>query len=93
MGKYLLRRFNEKSVGHSLRLIERNGQGLCLCFAAQLHGRIPVRHSGVKRIENDVAAMLVIELLHELACRVIDDGAVAACIYLIKQLANDARLA
>ena len=36
--------------------------------------------------------MLVVELLHELARRVIDDGAVTACINLVEHLADDARL-
>ena len=37
--------------------------------------------------------MFVIKLLHKLARRVIDDGAVAARVDLVEHLADDARLA
>ena len=93
MSEYLLRSLNEEAVGHSFGLIKRDGKSLCLGLAAQLLGRVPVRHPGIKRIEDDVAAMRVVELLHKLAGRVIDDGAVTSRIDLVEHLANDARLA
>ena len=93
MSEYLLRSFDEKAVGHTFGLVERDGQRLRFGFAAQLLGRIPVGHPGIERIEYDVAAVWVVELLHELAGGVIDDGAVAARIHLIEHLANDARFA
>src|SRR5580658_3972601 len=37
--------------------------------------------------------MWVVKLLHELASRIVYDGRVAACIYLIKHLPDDARFA
>ena len=93
MGENLLRRFDEEAIGHAFRLIERDGQCLGFGLAAQLLRRIPIGHSSIKRIENDVAAMRIVELLHELAGRVVNDGAVAACFDLVEHLANDARLA
>src|ERR1700678_724661 len=93
MSEYLLRSLNKEAIGHSFRLIKRDGQSLCLGFAAQLFGRVPIWHSSIKRIENDVAAMRIVELLHEFASRVINNGAVAACFDLVEHLANDARLA
>src|SRR5580658_9126051 len=93
MSEYLLGRLDEKAIRHSFRLIERDGKSLRFCLAAQLLRWVPVRHSGIKRIEDNVSTAFVVKLLHEFAGRVIDDGAVASCIHLVEHLANDARLA
>src|SRR5271170_3410524 len=93
MSKYLLRSLDKEAVGHPFRLIKRDGQCLCFGLAAQLFGRIPIWHSSIKRIENNVAAMWIVELLHELAGRVVNNGAVISRLDLVQHLANDARLA
>src|SRR5258707_1134172 len=93
MSEYLLRSLNKEAIGHPFGLIKRDGQCFCFGFAAQLFGWVPIRHSSVKRIENDVAAMWIVELLHELTGRVVNNSAVTSRFDLIKHLANDARLA
>src|SRR5258708_4952960 len=93
MSKYLLRSLNKEAIGHPFRLIKRDGQRLCFGLAAQLFGRIPIWHSSVKRIEDDVPAMRIVELFHEFASRVVDNRAVTSCFDLVEHLTNDARLA
>ena len=93
MSEYLLRSLNKEAIGHPFWLVKRDGKRLCFGLAAQLLRRVPIGHSSIKRIEDDVAAMRVVELLHELAGRVVNDRAVAPRFDLVKHLANDARLA
>ena len=93
MREDFLRSFDEEAIGHAFGLIQRHGQGLRLGLAPEFLRRVPVRHPGVERIEHDVAAMRIVKLFHKLAGGIVDDGAVAASVYLIKHLADDARLA
>src|SRR5208337_4411488 len=93
MRKNLLRSFDKEAVRHALGLVKRDGQGLGLSLAPEFFRWVPVRHPGVERIEHDVAAVLVVKLFHKLAGGIVDDGAVAASVHLIKHLADDARLA
>jgi len=93
MREDLLRSFDKEAVGHAFGLVQRDGQGLGLGLAPKFLRRIPVRHPGVEWIEHDVAPVLIVKLFHKLAGGIVDDGAVAACVHLIKHLANDAGLA
>ena len=93
MRENLLWSFNEESVRHAFRLIQRHGQGLGFGLATEFLRRVPIGHPRIEWIENDVAAMLVIELLHKFAGRIVNDCAVASGVHLIEHLANDARLA
>src|ERR1700722_7565689 len=93
MSKNLLRGLNKKTIRDPFRLIKRDGQCLCFSLAAQLFGRIPIWHSSIKGIQNNVTAMRVVELLHELAGRVVNNGAVTSRLDLVKHLANDTGLA
>ena len=93
MRENLLRSFNEEAIRHAFRLVERHGQCLGFGLATEFFRRVPIGHPSIERIENDVAAALVIELFHKLAGRIVNNGAVAAGVHLIKHLANDARLA
>ena len=60
------------------RLEQRHRQCLRLGAAAQLFRGSPIGAPRVERIEDDVAAVLVVKALDELAGRVIDDGGIAA---------------
>ena len=93
MREDLLRSFDKEAVRHAFGLVQRDGQSLGLGLASEFLRRVPVRHPGVERIEHDVAPVLIVKLFHKLAGGIVDDGAVAARIHLIKHLADDARLA
>src|SRR5260370_42642113 len=93
MGEYLLWGLNKEAIRHSLWLIKRDRQRLCLGLATQLFRGVPIWHSSIKRIEHYVAAMRIVELLHEFASRVVNNGAVTSCFDLVEHLANDTRLA
>src|SRR6266496_1744287 len=93
MREDLLRSLDEEAVADAFWLVQRDGQRLGLCLPAKFVRWIPVRHPGIERIQDDVAAMFVVELLHKLARRIVDDGDIAACIDLIEHLADDARFA
>ena len=94
MGKDLLRSLGEKLallVGR--RLVQRGRNGLRFGPSAKLLGRSPIGAARVQRIENDVAAITVVEPLHELAGRVVDDGRMAAALNLPEHLHDEGRLA
>src|SRR5579875_3867112 len=70
-------------------LVERRCNRLRLGSTAQLLGRPPVGATGIKRVQDDVLALRVIETLDELAGRVVDDGGMAALPDLEKKLHDE----
>ncbi len=48
---------------------------------------------GVQRIEDQVAALGRVELIHEIHRRIVDDGAVPTLLYLPENLPDGRRLA
>ena len=75
------------------RLVERGRDSLGFGLAAQLLGRSPVGAPLVQRIEYQVAPLLVVEPLNELASRVVDDGRMTPTLYLPEHLHNQSRFA
>src|SRR5271154_1228787 len=92
MREYLLWSLDKESVGHPFRLVKRDGKRFGFGFASQLPRRIPIGHPGIEWVENNVAAVRIVELLDEFAGWVINDCAVTSCLHLVEHLANDAGL-
>ena len=94
MGKDFLWRLCEKLallVGG--RLVKRRGDGLGLGATAQLFGWPPIGAASVERIEDNVATILVVKPLHELARRVVHDRRMATLFDLQEELHDEPRLA
>ena len=70
-------------------LKERFRKRLCLGAPPQLFRWPPIGASLVQRVENDVAATGIIETLNELAGWVVDNGCIAAPLYLPEDLKHD----
>jgi len=75
------------------RRIQRLGDRVGLGVLSDLLGRSPVRAAGVERIENDVAALFIVEPLDILAGRIVDDGGMTAVPDLRKDLGDEGRFA
>ena len=94
MGEDLLRRFSEElALLVRGRLVQRGGNGLGFGAAAQLFRWSPIGAARVERIEDDVAAFGIVEPLHELAGRIIDDGRMASLLDLHEKLHDEPGLA
>src|ERR1017187_5112914 len=87
MGEYFLRAFDEKLALLIIGgLEERRGNRSGLGASDQLLRRPPVRAPAVERIEDNIAAMRVIEPFDKFAGRVIKNGGVAARLDLTQHL-------
>src|SRR5271170_4966523 len=94
MGEDLLRAFDEEfTLPICCWLEERDRDCLRLSPSDKLLRRSPVGAALVQGIEHYVATAFIVEALDELTGRVIDDGRMAACLDLSKQLHDQGCLA
>ena len=92
-GKDFLGRLDEKlSLFVLRRLKERGRKSLGFGTATQLIGRPPIGATLVERVQDDIATRRLIEALHELARRVVDDSSVAPALHLAEYLKHEGRL-
>ena len=93
MSENLLRAFDEEALGIAAGLEERNCNGFGFGFALKLGRRAPVGAALIDRIEDDIAAVGRVKLAHELARRVVNNGAVTTLRYLAENLTDNRRFA
>ena len=74
-------------------LVEGRGDSIGLGIRGHLLSRTPVRTTRIQRVQNDVAALLVIEPLEIFRGRVVDNGGVAALPDLAQDLHDELGLA
>jgi len=92
MGQNPTRRVGEVRLLVLLFGQHRGGDGGSDLGAEDLIRQVPVGAAGVQRIEDQVAALGRIELAHEVHRRIVDDGSVAALLYLPQNLPDGGRL-
>src|ERR1017187_593537 len=71
---------------------ERGGDGGGGFLALKLVSQRPIRTPGVKRIQDQVAALWIVELAYKVHRRVVDDGALSALLDLAQELPDGGRL-
>jgi hypothetical protein len=74
-------------------LVKGCGDRIGLCIRGHLLSRPPVRTTRIQRVQNDIAALLVIEPLEVFGGRIVDDGGVAALANLTQDLHDELGLA
>src|ERR1017187_4353445 len=72
---------------------ERGGDGGGGFLTLKLIAQSPIRTPGVKRIQDQVAALWIVELAYKVHRRVVDDGALSALLDLAQELPDGGRLA
>ena len=82
MSKDLLWSVQKEAIADPLGLVKRFRHSFGFDLAAKFARWIPVRHSRIKWIQDDVAAPLVVILLYKVARGIVDDGAMAAFLHL-----------
>src|SRR6202522_2825979 len=74
-------------------LVERCRNSVGLGVRCHLLGWSPVWAAGIERVQNNVAAFLVVKPLEVFACGIIDDGGLAALPDLAQDLHDELGLA